>query len=117
MIQKLISSTEELTDFMMQHFLQGGVLNVLASIILILRLITLGIIKIQFVNKGIKYMTLSNFYKSRNVISSNPILKIGNRLFCFKKYNIPIRSSSTVFKFNKLVSELDIETNICFSDS
>ena len=39
------------------------------------------------------------------------ILKITKRLFCYK-YNKSIRTCSTILNYNKLVTELDIETTI-----
>ena len=48
-------------------------------------------IKIQFVNKGIEFINLPSIFKDKSV-------------------NKPIRS--TVFNYNKLVTELDIENSI-----
>ena len=68
-------------------------------------------IKIQFVNKGIEFINVPSIFKDKSVISSIPTY-IENKespIICYK-YNKPIRS--TVFNYNKLVTELDIETSI-----
>ena len=65
-------------------------------------------IKIQFVNKGIEFINLPSIFKDKSVISSIPTY-VENKespIICYK-YNKPIRS--TVFNYNKLVTELDIE--------
>ena len=60
-------------------------------------------IKIQFVNKGIEFINLpSIFIPTYFENKESPII-------CYK-YNKPIRS--TVFNYNKLVTELDIENSI-----
>ena len=64
-------------------------------------------IKIQFVNKGIEFINLPSIFKDKSVPTyfenkESPII-------CYK-YNKPIRS--TVFNYNKLVTELDIENSI-----
>ena len=68
-------------------------------------------IKIQFVNKGIEFINLPSIFKDESVISSIPTYfenKV-SPILCYK-YNKPIRS--TVFNYNKLVTELDIENSI-----
>ena len=64
-------------------------------------------IKIQFVNKGIKFMNLPSIFKDKSVTSSIPTYFENKEppIICYK-YNKPIRS--TVFNYNKLVTELDI---------
>ena len=71
-------------------------------------------IKIQFVNKGIEFINLPSIFKDKPVISSIPTYFENKEspIICYK-YNKPIRS--TVFNYNKLVTELDIENSI--SDS
>ena len=59
-IQRLINPMVELTDFMMQHFLQCVILNMLFVLVLIQKH-TCFIKKIQFVNKGIKYNKLTQY--------------------------------------------------------
>ena len=68
-------------------------------------------IKIQFVNKGIEFINLPSIFKDTSVISSIPTYFENNEspIICYK-YNKPIRS--TVFNYNKLVTELDIENSI-----
>ena len=61
-------------------------------------------IKIPFINKGIEFIDLYN-----NVISAIPSYfeNTESPIICYK-YNKPIRN--TILNFNKLVSDLDIET-------
>ena len=68
-------------------------------------------IKIQFVNKGIEFINLPSIFKDKSVISSIPTYFENKKapISCYK-YNKPIRS--TVFNYNKLVTELDIENSI-----
>ena len=68
-------------------------------------------IKIQFVNKGIEFINLPSIFKDKSVISSIPTCFENKEspIICYK-YNKPIRS--TVFNYNKLVTELDIENSI-----
>ena len=68
-------------------------------------------IKIQFVNKGIEFINLPSIFKDKSVISSIPTYFENKESFfiCYK-YNKPIHS--TVFNYNKLVTELDIENSI-----
>ena len=68
-------------------------------------------IKIQFVNKGIGFIKLPSIFKDKTVISSIPTYFENKEspIICYKS-NKPIRS--TVFKYNKLVAEFDIENSI-----
>ena len=68
-------------------------------------------IKIQFVNKGIEFSNLPSVLKDKSVISSIPnyFENKESPIICYKN-NKPIRS--TVFNYNKLVTELDIENSI-----
>ena len=66
-------------------------------------------IKIQFVNKGIEFISLPSIFKDKSVISSTYFENKKSPIICYK-YNKPIRS--TVFNYNKLVTELDIENSI-----
>ena len=68
-------------------------------------------IKIQFVNKGIQFINLPGISKDKSVISSIPTFFENKEspMICYK-YNKLIRS--TVFNYNKLVTELDIENSI-----
>ena len=65
-------------------------------------------IKIQFVNKGIEFINLPSIFKEKSVSSSIPENEESPKI-CYK-YNKPI--CSTVFNYNKLVTELDIEHSI-----
>ena len=67
--------------------------------------------KIQFVNKGIEFINLPSIFKDKFVISSIPTYFENKKsaMICYK-YDKPIRS--TVFNYNKLVTELDIENSI-----
>ena len=66
---------------------------------------------IQFVNKGIEFINLPSIFKDKSVISSIPTYFENKEspFICFK-YNKPIRS--TVFNYNKIVTELDIANSI-----
>ena len=68
-------------------------------------------IKIQFVNKGIKFINLPSIFKDKSVISSIPTYFENKEppIICYK-YNKPI--CSTVFNYNKLVTDFDIENSI-----
>ena len=68
-------------------------------------------IKIQFVNKGIEFINLHSIFKDKSVISSIPTYFENKEspIICYE-YNKPIRS--TVFNYNKLVTELDIKNSI-----
>ena len=65
-------------------------------------------IKIQFVNKWIEFINLPSIFKDKSVISSIPTYFENKEspIICYK-YNKPI--CITVFNYNKLVTELDIE--------
>ena len=68
-------------------------------------------IKIQFVNKGVEFIKLPSRFKDKSVISSIPTYFENKKsIFICYKYNKPI--CSTVFNYNKLVTELDIENSI-----
>ena len=71
-------------------------------------------IQIQFVNKGIEFINLPSISKDKSVISSIPSYFENKEspIICYK-YNKPI--CSTVFNYNKLVTQLDIKNSI--SDS
>ena len=61
----------------------------------------------DILNKGIEFINLPSIFKDKSVISSIPIYFENKEspIICYK-YNKPIRS--TVFNYNKLVTELDI---------
>ena len=65
--------------------------------------------KISFINKGIEFVDLPSIFRDNNVISAIPYFEnTESPIICYK-YNKPIRS--TIRNFNKLVSDLDIETS------
>ena len=69
-------------------------------------------IKIPFINKGIEFIDLPSMFRDNNVISAIPSYfeNTESPIICYKyKYNKPIRN--TILNFNKLVSDLDIETS------
>ena len=67
-------------------------------------------IKIPFVNKGIEFIDLHSIFKENLVISSFPnyLNNSETPIICYK-YNNPIRS--TIFNFNRIVNDIDIESN------
>ena len=67
-------------------------------------------IKIPFINKGIEFIDLPSIFRDNNVISAVPSYfeNTESPIICYK-YNKPIRN--TILNFNKLVSDLDIETS------
>ena len=75
-------------------------------------------IKIPFIHKGIEFIDLHSIFKDNSVISSIPnyFNNSETHIICYKynkpicyKYNKPIRS--TIFNFNKIVNDLDIDSN------
>ena len=101
----------ELIDFMMQQFLLSATLNMLFGHIDSEINHIRHFIKIQFVNKGIEFINLPRKFKDKFVISSIPTYFENKKSpNIWYKYNKPIRS--TVFNYNKLVTELDIENSI-----
>ena len=67
-------------------------------------------IKIPFINKGIEFIDLHSIFKDNSVISTIPNYFNNSEtpIICYK-YNKPIRS--TIFNFNKIVNDLDIDSN------
>ena len=67
-------------------------------------------IKIPFINKGIEFIDLPSIFRDNNVISaiSSYFKNTESPIICYK-YNKPIRN--TLLNFNKLVSDLDLETS------
>ena len=67
-------------------------------------------IKIPFINKGIEFIDLHSIFKDNSVISSIPNYFNNSEtpIICYK-YNKPIRS--TIFNFNKIVNDLEIDSN------
>ena len=66
-------------------------------------------IKIPFINKGMDFIDLPSIFRDKSVQSSIPnyFKNYEVPIICYK-YNKPIRGA--IFNFNKLVSDLDIET-------
>ena len=71
-------------------------------------------IKIPFINKGMNFIDLPSIFRDKSVQLSIPnyFKNCEVPIICYK-YNKPIRGA--IFNFNKLVSDLDIET--CTPDS
>ena len=67
------------------------------------------LIKIPFINKGIDFIDLPSIFRDNTVEASIPDYFENKEppIICYK-YNKPIRS--TIFNFNKLVANLDIDT-------
>ena len=67
-------------------------------------------IKILFINKGMESIDLHSIFKGNLVISSIPnyLNNSETPIICYK-YNKPIRS--TIFNFNKIVTDLNIDSN------
>ena len=67
-------------------------------------------IRIPFINTGIECIVLQSIFKDDLVISSIPNYLNNSEapIICFK-YNKPIRS--TIFNFNKIVTEINIDSN------
>ena len=67
-------------------------------------------IKIPFINKGIEFIDLLSIFRDSLVTSSIPTYfeNTESPMICYK-YNKPIRN--IILNFNKLVSDLDIETS------
>ena len=67
-------------------------------------------IKIPFINKGMEFTDLHSIFKDNLVISSiqNYFNYSETPIICYK-YNKPIRS--TIFNFNKIVTDIDIDFN------
>ena len=67
-------------------------------------------IKIPFINKGMEFICLPSIFKDKSVTSAIPAyFKNTKAPIIWYKYNSSIRS--TIFNFNKLVSDLDIDAN------
>ena len=67
-------------------------------------------IKIPFINKGIEFIDLHSISKVNLVISSIPNYFNNSKtpIICYL-YNKPIRS--TIFNFNKIVTDMDIDSH------
>ena len=67
-------------------------------------------IKIPFISQGIEFIDLHSIFKDNLVISSIPNYFNNSEtpIICYK-YNKPNRS--TIFNFNKIVTDIDIDSN------
>ena len=94
-----------------QHFLQGVMFNISLVLISILRSPINEILsKFPSINKGMKFIDLHSIFKDNLVISSIPnyVNNSETPIICYK-YNKPIRSS--IFNFNKIVTDINIVSN------
>ena len=68
------------------------------------------LLKVKEDLKGIEFIDLHSIFKDNSVISSIPNYFNNSEtpIICYK-YNKPIRS--TIFNFNKIVNDLDIDSN------
>ena len=64
----------------------------------------------KLINKGIEFIDLPSIFRDNNVISAIPSYfeNTESPILCYRYYK-PIRN--TILNFNKLVSDLDIETS------
>ena len=67
-------------------------------------------IKIPFINKGMEFIDLHSIFKDNLVISSIPnyLNNSETPIICYK-YNKPKRPA--IFNFNKIVSDIEIDSN------
>ena len=67
-------------------------------------------IKVSFISRGMDFINLPSIFRDSSVISSIPTYFQNSKtpIICYK-YNKPIRS--IIFNFNKLVSDVDIDTS------
>ena len=67
-------------------------------------------IKIPFINKGMEFIDLHSIFMDNLVVSSIPnyFNNSENPIICYN-YNKPIRS--TIFNYNKIVTDIDIDSN------
>ena len=105
----------EQTNYIKQHFLQGVMLNISLVLISILRSPINDILsKFPSINKGMKFIDLHSIFKDNLVISSIPnYFNNSETPIIFYKYNKPFRSS--IFNFNKIVTDINIDSK--FPDS
>ena len=67
-------------------------------------------VKITFIDKGMEIIDLHSLFKDKLVITSVPdYLNNTGTPIIFYKYNKPVRS--TIFNFNKIVTDMDIDSN------
>ena len=96
---------------MKQLSLLDVILNMLFILTLILKLNHIRhFIKIPFINKGIEFIDLPSIFQDNKGISDIPSYfeNTESPIICYK-YNKPLRN--TILNFNKLVSDLHIETS------
>ena len=82
-----------------------------------LKLIITGILsKFNLSTKEIAFINLPSIFKGKSLITSlSSYVENKESPFICSNYKKPIHS--TIFNFNKLVTELDIETTTCTPDS
>ena len=86
-----------------QHFLSPSIVSKIN--------LKRNFITIPFINKGMEFIDLHSIFKDNSVISSNPNYFNNSEIpvICYK-YNEPIRS--TIFNLNKIVTDMNIDSNI-----
>ena len=94
----------EQTNYIKQHSLQGVMFNISLVLISILKS------TINDISSKFQFIDLHSIFKDNSVISSIPNYFNNSEtpIICYK-YNKPIRS--TIFNFNKIVNDLDIDSN------
>ena len=100
----------EQINYIKQHSLQGVMFNISLVLISILRSTINDILsKFHSLTKVLSLLIYIDF-KDNSVISSIPNYFNNSEtpIICYK-YNKPIRS--TIFNFNKIVNDLDIDSN------
>ena len=108
-MKKLINGMIENMTSIIQLFLLDVTLNMLRPYIDSEMNHIRHFIKIPFINKGIDFIDLPSIFRDNTVEKSIPDYFENKEppIICYK-YNKPIRS--TIFNFNKLVANLDIDT-------
>ena len=101
----------EQINYIKQHSLQGVMFNISLVLISILRSTINDILsKFHSLTKVLSLLIYICIFKDNSVISSIPNYFNNSEtpIICYK-YNKPIRS--TIFNFNKIVNDLDIDSN------
>ena len=102
---------KEQTSYIKQHILQGVMFNI-SSVLISVSAVNhkRHLIKISFINKGMEFIDLQSIFKDNLVISSIPNYFNNSEIpiICYK-YSKP--NGSTIFNFNKIVTDINIDFN------